>query len=56
MSPELPVPLWPWVREAEILWPNSRGGGPEPEPPEAANCCCCCWRRAWICCGDTEMG
>lgn len=54
MRPGWIMPLWPWPAGAEVLEPNSRGGG--PEPPEAANCCCCCWRRAWICCGDTEMG
>lgn len=57
MRPCWPMPLWPWPAGVEVRGPNSRGGG--PEPPEAASCCCCCcccWRRAWICCGDTEMG
>lgn len=57
MRPDWTRPLWPWDEVAEVLGPKSKGGGPDPDPPVAANCCCCCcWRRAWICCGDTEMG
>lgn len=56
MRPDWTMPLWPWAPGAEALGANSRGGGPDPEPPDAASCCCCCCRRAWICCGDTEMG
>lgn len=56
MRPDWTMPLWPWPAGVEVLGPSSSGGGPEAPEADSCCCCCCCWRRAWICCGDTEMG